>query len=130
MAANIEGVGKVTSFRRALDKLENVGRRIKRAKEERQEQVELAVGVAAVVAGGAAVGALRSYYGKGEKGEVNVPGTDIDADAVAALLLVGAGVTGLAGKQSHAVAMFGAGMSAGIAAFEAKRIFDERQRAA
>lgn len=125
MATQIEGIGKVTSMRNALDKLERFGKRIVKIRDERKEQVELGVGVMAIAAGGAAVGAARSKFGEGPNGEIDFMG--LPADAVAAAALVGAGVTGMAGKYSHAVAMLGAGAGAGVLAFETKKALDARK---
>lgn len=116
MGANIEGVGKVSSMRQALDKLERFGKTVQRVRKERQEQVELGVGVGAVLAGGAAAGYIRAKWAN----ELMLPG-DIPADAVASLAFIGLGVSGMGGRNSHALAMLGAGLGAGVLALEVQK---------
>ena len=104
-----------TKITKLLDKLDKAKAGISRAKEQGEQVIGAVTDAALTVAGGVAVGALRGYAG-GPDGNVYLPGTHVQADLAAGVLLVAAGVSGVAGKNGDKAIALGSGMLAVIAA--------------
>lgn len=64
------------------------------------------------LAAGALTGYARGKWGEGTDKHIHIPGTEIEADLAGAVVLLAAGVTGLAGKKSDLVTSAGAGVGA------------------
>lgn len=92
---------------------------LRRIREQAEVVSNRAVGLGANVALGAAVGAARKKWGEGPENKIAIPGTRIDADLAAGVVLALAGVTGMAGKQSEVVTAVGSGVLTGYATLAA-----------
>jgi len=110
-----------TRIAKMADKLESYAGKIKKLKEEGQEVAGRVIHSTLTVAGGAAVGATRAWFGDKHKNyAVKLPGTEIDAELAVGLALTGAAVTGVAGKYSDHLNSLGSGMLAVLAAEQTK----------
>lgn len=121
MATTLSKVGGVSGL---LDRYESLKRRHSHKLEKARDATEKSLHSAVSIASAFGVGMLRSRQGKGPRGEVNFPGTDIDAEPVVALGLFALGATGYAGKSSDLALAAGTGVACAYAAFEGKRIGD------
>lgn len=99
----------ITALKSQLESWKNRAASIKL---ETEAIAERAIDAGLTVAGGAAVGFMRAKWGEGTHKMVHIPGTEIDAPAALAVLGLGVGISGLAGKRSSGVAALGAGMAA------------------
>lgn len=115
---------------RLLDKYESLKLSAKRNREKVALAAERTAHTGVAIGSAFATGMARSYYGKGTRGEINFPGTEIDADAVVGLFLLGLGMSGYAGRSSDTVLAAGVGVTCAVAAFEGKRIGDQKRAAA
>lgn len=113
------------SASKLLDKVERLQSAAKRHKEALQLGAERGMAAGLGVAGGAAVGAARHYLGD-SNGEIKIPGTQIDADAVAGAALIALGISGVGGKASDSCLSLGIGVMAGYMAFETKKLLAEK----
>lgn len=109
------------SASKLLDKVERLQATAKRHKEALALSAERGMAAGLGVAGGAAVGAARHYLGD-SNGEIKIPGTEIDADAVAGAALIALGISGVGGKASESCLALGTGVMAGYLAFATKKM--------
>lgn len=99
----------ITAMKNQLESWKNRARAIR---VEAEEVADRGFNGAAALAAGALTGYARGKWGEGPDKHIHIPGTEIDADAAAAAVLLALGITGLAGKKSDMVASAGAGVGA------------------
>lgn len=100
------------AYNRAMSTLKN-------AKEQSRAITGRAVGSVLTSGAGWGVGALRSKFGEGDGKKLFIPGTQVEADLAAGVLIVAAGVVGLAGDRSEELCAVGNGVLAGHLAIAA-----------
>jgi hypothetical protein len=98
------------------DQLETWKNRARMVRVETEQVADRAFNAGATLAGGGITGLLRAKYGEGPNSAVHIPGTEIDAPTLIAVIALGAGVSGMAGKKSDLSASFGAGIGAVVLA--------------
>lgn len=92
---------------------------IKNAKGQARAMTGRTVGTALCVGTGWAVGAARAKMGEGTEKKLLVPGTKIEADLAAGILLTLAGIVGLADDYSDELCAVGGGALTAYAAISA-----------
>lgn len=114
---------------RMADKLSSAQNRIKLAREKAELVTGRVVTATVTVAGGAASGALNGVWGKPEDGGIaKFPGTKLDADLAGGTLILLAGITDMAGKESDKAIAFGSGMVAAAVSRVTHKAVDEHER--
>lgn len=88
---------------------------VKRANEKTKLVAARGVNSGLTVAAGYGVGVLKNRMGD-ENGNVLIPGTNVQADLAAGVVLALAGVAGMGGNRADEIAAVGSGMLAGYAA--------------
>ena len=111
-----------------LTRLQRMKNSIANVKEQASEISARVVSSTLTVAGGGASGVLRGWNDDGTP--VEVPGTDIPADAALAAALLVVGVSGMGGKASDSITSLGSGMGAAAAAFGVKEMVNKARREA
>ncbi len=111
-----------------LTRLQRVKTTMANVKEQASEISTRVVSSTLSIGGGAASGMLRGWNEDGTA--VEVPGTDIPADAAIAAGLLVLGISGMADKASDSITALGAGMGAAAAAFQVKEMVSKARREA
>lgn len=111
-----------------LTRLQRMRSTMANVKEQATEISGRVVSSTLAIGGGAASGMLRGWNEDGTV--VEVPGTDIPADAAIAAALLVVGVSGMGGKASDSVTALGSGMGAAAAAFQVKEMVNKARREA
>jgi hypothetical protein len=103
------------------DKLEQSKGRLAAQREKAKEAAENVVLIAATLGGGGTSGAVRHYLDGG-----HIPGTEIEADLVGGLLMLGMGFfEKTSGKAAPFLRGYGSGMLAGWASHAVPTLLDK-----
>jgi len=84
---------------------------VKRARETTKAMTERSVASALTAGAGYGVGVMKKNFGEG--GKLYIPGTQVEADLAAGVVLSLAGIMGLAGDKSSELLAVGNGVLAG-----------------
>lgn len=121
-------IDKTLSKTELLGRLQRMKTSMANVREQATEISGRVISSTLTVAGGVGSGVLRGWNDDGTA--VEVPGTDIPADAAIAAGLLVMGISGMAGKGSDQITALGSGMGAAAAAFQVKEIVSKARREA
>lgn len=108
---------------RVVEKLQRINAAAARHKAVAKKKTEVTLNTGVALAAAFATGYARAYYGTGPRGEINIPYTQIDADALAGIGLVAAGIW----TDSDTSLFAGIGILAVVIGSEGLRIGKERR---